>query len=87
MSFLVPCPNCGKRNVHEFRFGGEILARPKPEASVEEWAAYSYRRRNVEGEQREWIYHKFGCRNWFVAVRDTATNRVLESFWPDQVTR
>ena len=28
MSFLIPCPNCGKRSVYEFRFGGEVKTRP-----------------------------------------------------------
>ena len=32
MSFLLPCPNCGKRSVYEFRFGGEVKQTPAPDA-------------------------------------------------------
>ena len=38
MAFLLACPNCGERNVGEFRFGGELMARPAPDATHEEWA-------------------------------------------------
>ena len=82
MAFLLACPNCGQRNVHEFRFGGEVMPRPSPDASSEEWARYFYDRRNVAGVQREWWYHKFGCRKWFVALRDTVTNEVQQTSWP-----
>ena len=29
MSFLIDCPNCGVREVYEFRSGGEITSRPE----------------------------------------------------------
>src|SRR5438105_4577778 len=32
MSFLIKCPHCGDRGVYEFRFGGEVKARPEPGA-------------------------------------------------------
>lgn len=84
MSFLIPCPNCGSRPVEEFRFGGEMLSRPSPQASERDWASYFYSRRNVAGEQNEWWYHKFGCRRWLIAERDTVTNSVSTSRWPQQ---
>ena len=84
MAFLLACPNCGERGVYEFRFGGEVTPRPAPDAPQAEWTAYSYLRRNVAGEQREWWYHSFGCRRWFVAVRDTVTNEVRETSWPEE---
>ncbi len=84
MAFLLTCPNCGDRDVHEFRFGGEITVRPKPDASADEWSSYFYDRRNVAGDQREWWYHGFGCRKWFVALRDTRTNEVPETSWPTE---
>ena len=83
MAFLLTCPNCGERNVHEFRFGGEVTPRPAPDAPRAEWTSYSYMRRNVAGDQREWWYHKFGCRRWFMALRDTVTNEVQETSWPE----
>lgn len=82
MSFLVACPNCGKRSVYEFRFGGEVKSRPSDSASAEEWTAYLYSKKNESGPEREWWYHRNGCRAWFQAVRNTETNEVLETFWP-----
>ena len=82
MSFLVSCPHCGARNVSEFRFGGERTVRPEPGAPADEWTGYFYDRRNTAGPQREWWYHSLGCRRWFVALRNTVTNEVLETAWP-----
>ena len=33
MSFLVPCPNCGPRDVNEFVTQGEVTVRPGPDAT------------------------------------------------------
>jgi sarcosine oxidase subunit delta len=62
MSFLVSCPNCGPRDVSEFRYGGQINdGKPanQPEAQRERW------------------YHRLGCRRWFSAQRDVRNNTVL----------
>ncbi len=83
MAFLLNCPNCGERNVYEFRFGGEVTTRPPPDASEREWTDYFYARRNVAGVQREWWYHRLGCRKWFLADRDTVTNEVSQTAWPE----
>jgi heterotetrameric sarcosine oxidase delta subunit len=77
MSFLVPCPNCGPRDVNEFGYAGEITRRPEGSPSFEELTAYLYLRDNVAGVQREWWYHRLGCQAWFRADRDTRTNEVL----------
>jgi heterotetrameric sarcosine oxidase delta subunit len=77
VSFLLPCPNCGPRDVNEFVCAGEVTSRPTGSPSLEELTAYLYRRRNVAGVQREWWYHRFGCEVWFQAERDTRTNEVL----------
>lgn len=75
MSFLLACPNCGPRCIHEFRFGGEVKTRPD-ESSVtdEEWADYVYLAKNVCGLQKEWWFHTKGCGCWLSVVRDTRTN-------------
>lgn len=83
MAFLLTCPNCGDRSVYEFRFGGELTQRPKPDSSSNEWTSYFYDRRNTAGTGKEWWYHKLGCRKWIVAVRNTITNEVSETAWPD----
>lgn len=82
MAFLLCCPNCGERSVTDFRFGGETLDRPTYQASHEEWTQYFYHRKNAQGVQLEWWYHKFGCHQWFLARRDTLTNQVIETLWP-----
>ena len=76
MSFLLPCPNCGPRDVNEFAYAGEVTQRPRRSPSPRELASYVYFRRNVAGLQREWWYHRFGCELWFLAERDTRTNEV-----------
>ncbi len=84
MAFLLNCPNCGQRNVYDFRFGGEVMTRPAPDAPNEELTAYLYARENADGPQREWWNHNLGCRKWFIAVRNTHTNEVIETLWPPE---
>ena len=68
MSFLLPCPNCGPRAVHEFRYGGQV---PSLDGN------------NLPAPQVERWYHRFGCRRWLIAERDVRTNRVLQTRWLD----
>lgn len=82
MGFLIACPNCGEREVGEFRFGGEMTARPAPEAGTAAWARYLYAKKNEAGPQIEWWFHRHGCRRWFLALRDTRTNVVARTWWP-----
>ena len=87
MAYLITCPNCGPRDVHEYRHGGEISALSKRKgasASDEELALYFYFRKNVYGDQKEWWFHTYGCKKWFQAIRNTATNKVHETFWPEK---
>jgi heterotetrameric sarcosine oxidase delta subunit len=85
MSFVLTCPYCGVREVTDFAFGGEVLTRPAERPSVRELATYNYIRRNVAGVQREWWYHRSGCRRWFLAERDTRTNEVSRTGPPGSV--
>jgi sarcosine oxidase subunit delta len=84
MSFLVPCPFCGPRDVGEFSFGGETISRPSNPDQVKtvDWAHYVYDRKNIDGPQTEWWYHRQGCSQWFEAERDTVTNRVQRTWVP-----
>jgi sarcosine oxidase, subunit delta len=84
MSFLLTCPNCGERPVAEFRFGGELHARPSGEVSDPVWASYLYDRQNADGPQTEWWFHRYGCRCWFLARRDTRSNAVAAVWWPEE---
>jgi heterotetrameric sarcosine oxidase delta subunit len=83
MSFLLPCPNCGPRDVNEFAYQGEITTRPQESPSVRELTSYLYFRRNVAGVQREWWFHRLGCQAWFHAERDTRTNEILLTELPE----
>jgi sarcosine oxidase subunit delta len=83
LTLLIECPNCGARSAYEFYFGGEVQRRPAVNASDKDWYDYAYGRKNIHGIQKEWCYHKFGCKRWFLAVRDTGDNRVLETFLPE----
>ena len=80
MSFLLPCPNCGPRDVDEFSCTGEVTVRPKNSPTPRELRSYIYFRANAAGVQREWWYHRDGCELWFQAERDTRTNEVLRSW-------
>ncbi len=71
MSFLLTCPNCGPRDVSEFRYGGQIL--PTGQTGS-----------NLAGRQRERWYHRLGCRRWLAAERDVRTNTVLHTGWLEQ---
>ena len=72
MSFLLTCPNCGPRDVTEFRYGGEIL--PTPPAGS-----------NLPGRQRERWFHRFGCGRWLAAERDVRTNEVFRTGWLEEL--
>jgi heterotetrameric sarcosine oxidase delta subunit len=85
LSFVLTCPFCGVREVADFAFGGEVTARPREQPSLRELSQYNYFRRNVAGVQREWWYHRSGCRTWFQADRDTRTNEVLQVGLPGQL--
>ena len=82
MSFVLTCPNCGVREVTDFEFGGEVVPRPRERPPGRDLAVYNYFRRNVAGVQREWWYHRAGCRTWFQADRDTRTNAVHGTWLP-----
>ena len=74
---LLPCPWCGPRDASEFSHAGESAPRPDPgTVSPAEWRGYLYFRANVRGWAVETWYHRMGCRRFFTAERDTATNEV-----------
>ena len=70
MSFLLNCPNCGPRDVSEFRYGGQV--------------APANGGGNLPGPQRERWYHRLGCRRWLSAERDVRTNEVVRTGWLDE---
>ncbi len=79
---LLTCPNCGERNVAEFRFGGEYNPRPEnPEdpASDAAWVDYLYIKENKLGVQQEWWYHR-PSGIWFIAERNTKTQEIEKTY-------
>jgi len=61
-----------------------VKARPQPEAPAAEWLEYTYTKNNDAGVQKEWWFHRSGCRAWFIAERNTVTNEVLMTARPNE---
>jgi len=77
MSFMITCPICGRRDLYEFRFGGEERG-PRPEEdglTPRAYCEYVHMRTNAGGPQQEWWFHRDGCGLWFTVRRNTLTNR------------
>lgn len=83
----IPCPWCGLRDQTEFRFGDES-GRHRPEipdeATDTEWADYLAYRKNTRGLHLEYWQHNWGCRQWFVLERNTATHEIVASRPPGE---
>ena len=83
--FTIECPWCGTRDQSEFTCHGEAhIARPldTEKLSDEEWGDYVFFRNNPKGMHSERWVHAFGCRRWFNAVRNTATDRITATYKP-----
>ena len=77
---LIPCPWCGPRAQVEFTYGGDAsVTRPHPDAPMEAWVDFVYRRENPAGPHDELWQHSAGCRQWLRVRRDTRTHAILES--------
>lgn len=85
MSFLLACPTCGPRPVDEYSCGGELTRRPRAGGDDRDLFRALYTRRNVAGPQVEWWFHTAGCREWFLAERDTRTNEMLRVERPSEL--
>jgi sarcosine oxidase subunit delta len=79
MSFMLICPNCGPREVYEFRYGGQVLDPATSELG--DRGSANGAAQNLPGPQRELWFHRFGCRRWLTAERDVRTNHVLRTGW------
>ncbi|MDF1584834.1 sarcosine oxidase subunit delta [Marinimicrococcus flavescens] len=80
---LVTCPYCGPRPEIEFHCGGEAhIARPAEPAGLDDqaWSEFLFVRTNRKGVQAERWLHQHGCRRWFNALRDTASDRFLATY-------
>lgn len=79
---LLHCPNCKDRNINEFVTRHELNPRPSDPMQTDDaqWSDYLYLQDNESGIQTEWWFHRAGCELWFLAERDTRTNRVLRTY-------
>ncbi len=74
----IICPNCGRRPVEEYRFGGELRgAAASITDPVERDIDYVWMYDNIEGVTTERWFHAAGCRRWLTLSRDTTTDTVL----------
>ncbi len=81
---IMLCPLNGPRNIAEFQYFGPVKDRPDPAAAADaEWAHYIFHAPNPDGVLREWWCHT-PTNFFFVAERDTVTDRVIRTFTPDQ---
>lgn len=78
---LVKCPFCGERDETEFTCGGELISRPEDalNASDQAWTDYLYFRDNRMGLHTEVWRHTSGCRQWFLAERNTVTHQIAST--------
>lgn len=85
--FLITCPWCGERDQSEFSYGGEAhVARPTSSETLTDaqWGEYVFMRNNPKGLFNERWMHASGCRRWFNAVRNTATDQFLAVYKPGE---
>jgi methylglutamate dehydrogenase subunit B len=76
----IPCPQCGERDVSEFRYGGDA-SKIRPAhgtGDLKAWHNYKFMFDNTKGPHLEYWQHIYGCRQWFKLNRNTATN-IVES--------
>lgn len=59
------------------------MVRPAPDCSEEDWATYLYLRSNIRGDHAERWRHAHGCGQFFNVIRDTATDRISETYPAD----
>jgi heterotetrameric sarcosine oxidase delta subunit len=78
VTFLIPCPRCGRRPYTEFSFGGELRATTIEPEEARENLERVWLRDNAAGVQRERWFHRDGCRRWLTLDRDTTSNEIRD---------
>lgn len=80
---LISCPWCGERDETEFHYGGQAhVSYPEGHDALADqaWGEYLFVRDNPRGLYAERWCHSLGCRRWFNALRDTATNELPATY-------
>jgi sarcosine oxidase subunit delta len=84
---LMRCPINGLRAVSEFAYGGEVRDMPDPDkCSDQQWTDYVFNRSGAPGIKREWWCH-VASGYWFIAVRDTLNDVVIETHGAESLRR
>lgn len=80
---IIDCPLNGPRNAQEFVCAGEVKQEPSQDAAIDEWADFVFLENNLKGVVHEWWCH-VASSYWFVVTRDTATERIIATYRPDE---
>ena len=84
---ILTCPLNGPRPVSEFIYGGEVRPSPDPDSCGDaEWSDYVFNRSGSPGNKYEWWCHA-PSGLWFVVLRDTLRDEVLDTFSAEDVRR
>jgi sarcosine oxidase subunit delta len=81
---LLLCPYCGHRSELEFRNGGEAhITRPAQPSMLDDvsWSHYLFYRASPKGIHAERWIHAHGCGRWFNVLRDTASDKLVASYF------
>ena len=81
--FIINCPYCGERDQSEFSSGGQAhVPRPKDPEKIndKDWSDYVFVRSNPKGIFKERWVHTHGCKKWFNAIRNTATDEIVKIY-------
>ena len=74
----LDCPNCGRRPIEEFAFGGERPSVPdRITDPLERDVDYAWMHDNPNGPTVERWFHAAGCRRWLTVRRNTTVDAVL----------
>jgi len=81
---LIRCPYCDAELPElEFTYAGEAhIARPEDPAALsdDDWRDYLFIRRNARGIHYERWLHNHGCGRYFNMVRDTVTDKAVQTY-------
>jgi heterotetrameric sarcosine oxidase delta subunit len=86
---LIPCPQCGPRDIREFTCKGHEthMHRPGPDSPPQAWDDHLHNRDNPAGPTREMWYHGAGCGAWLVVARNTVTHEITGATLAREGTR
>ena len=78
----IKCPFCGPRDEREFEYCGPYRDRRPGKIdslAAPEFLNYLIVPENPEGEAREFWWHRQGCGEWLLVIRDTRTHQIIDT--------